>query len=294
MEIDEELQPAAEQTAEQQLEAEAKSTVDGGDPSAPKVDETDEQKNARVQEEATEKARLKEEKRQASVQRRMDELTADKYAERKRADALAEQNAKILALLEGKQSAPQAPGEPTREQFENYEDFVTARAEFRAVAKAEAATAAAIAKFSEAQKETQNRSQQDESRRATEKQFIERRMEIEKSIPDYKDVMADWEPNIPDSAVELLVKMADGPLITYHLAKNPSLEAQFRDQPPYMHGILLGQLSATLKSPSKVTSAPAPGKTVSTAKAGTSTEPPSDPNQYYAWAKAQEKAGNLR
>lgn len=284
MEIDEELQSAAEPNAEQQSEAEGKPPVVDGESGAPEVVETDEQKNARVQQEATEKARQKEEKRQASVQRRMDELTADKYAERKRADELAAQNAKILAMLEGKQTAPQAPGEPTREQFENYEDFVTARAEFRAVAKAEAATAAAIAKFSETQKETQTRSQQDESRKATEKQFIERRMEVEKSIPDYKEVMADWEPNIPDSAVELLVKMADGPLITYHLAKNPSLEAQFRDQPAYMHGILLGQLSATLKSPAKVTAAPAPGKPV-VSKPGTSTEPPSDPNQYYAWAQ---------
>lgn len=281
MEIDEELQPAADLNAEQQSEAEGKPPVVGGESGAPEVVETDEQKNARVQEEASEKARLKEEKRQASVQRRMDELTADKYAERKRADELAGR----LAALESKQNTPQAPGEPTRDQFENYEDFVTARAEFRAVAKAEAATAAAIAKFSETQKESQTRSVQEESRRATEKQFIERRLEVEKSIPDYKEVMADWEPNIPDSAVDLLVKMADGPLITYHLAKNPSLEAQFRDQPAYMHGILLGQLSATLKSPTKVTAAPTPGKTVSTAKGGTSTEPPSDPNQYYAWAQ---------
>jgi len=284
MEIDEELQPAAEPNAEQQSEAEGKPPVVDGESGAPEVVETDEQKNARVQQEATEKARLKEEKRQASVQRRMDELTADKYAERKRADELAAQNAKILALLEGKQNAPQAPGEPTREQFENYEDFVTARAEFRAVAKAEAAAQAAIEKFSKTQQETQSRSQQEESRKATEKQFIERRMEIEKSIPDYKEVMEDWEPKIPDSAVDLLVKMPDGPLITYHLAKNPSLEAQFRDQPAYMHGILLGQLSATLKSQAKVTAAPSPGKPIAS-KPGTSTEPPSDPNQYYAWAQ---------
>lgn len=278
MSLEEEQQSSAE-NLEQLSEVEQSTS---GEADAPEVVETDEQKNERVQREATERARLKEEKRQASVQRRMDELTADKYAERKRADQLAEQNAKILALLESRSGQAQAnpSGEPTREQFTDYEDFVTARAEWRAEQKAQAI----IEQFSKTQTETQAKAQAEQSEQAIAKQFLERRAAAEKEIPDFRETVQDWEPQLPNSVVDMILKVPEGALISYHLAKNPGLEAQFRDSPAYMHGVILGQLIATLKSPPKVSSAPAPGKPVA-AKPGTSSEPPSNPDAYYAWAK---------
>ena len=80
------------------------------------VEETDEQKNERVQKESAARA----EKRANSIQKRMDELTADKYAERKRADELAENNARLMAMIE-ENKAPQKQAEtetePQREHF---------------------------------------------------------------------------------------------------------------------------------------------------------------------------------
>lgn len=258
-----------------------------GDSGAPETVETDEQKNTRIQAETAEANRKREEKRQSSIQRRMDELTADKYAERKRADELAQQNAKILALLEGKQNPPPtAKGEPTREQFESYEDFITARAEFRAEQKASTAVQQALEKFTKTQEEGQTKAARETEQQKVEKQFLERRAAAEKELPDYRDVIEDWEPKLPDSVVDLIVRLEDGPLITYHMAKNPALEAQFRDSPPHMHGILLGQLLATLKGSAKETAAPKPGKPVTGKPAASDGNGYSgEPEGYYAWAK---------
>ena len=243
---------------------------------APQVEETDEQKNERVQQEAAVKA----EKRARGVQKRMDELTADKYAERKRADALAEQNARILALLE--QQKPQqavTSDAPQREQYAD--DFSFVRAEAAYVAKQEALQL--IQQANKVQQEQYQRMQAEQAARQEAQQFAARLKEAEKTIPDYREVLEDADINLPPHVLSTIRQMNDGPLVAYHLAKNPDLAMQFSTTPPQMHGILLGQLSATLKTVPQVSKAPPPGKPV-VAKPGSSNEPPSDPDQYQAWA----------
>lgn len=250
--------------------------------------ETDEEKNARaIEDEATKRA-AKEEKRQASVQKRMDELTAQRYKAEARAEAL---QAELERARQPAQSQQQASGEPQRDQFESYEDYLEAKVTF----KAQQIVDRQLEQSSAKQKETMASAELHKTQQAEQRQFLENRGKLEKEIPDYKDTIEDWEPNLPDTVAAMLIKLPEGPLITYHMAKNPSLEAQFRDQPEYLHGVLLGQLIASLKSPPKVTTAPAPGKTVSTTKTtSTGDEPPSDPEQYFAWATRQQKAGKLR
>lgn len=262
---------------------EAATGAEHGEPGAPQ--ETEEQAKEREAAEAAEKARVKEERRQASVQKRINELTAEKYANQKLAEQLAEQNRRMLEILEGKSNPKSNDGEPKREDFQDYEEFVTARAEWRAEQRA----IKLVEERLKAQEETQTKRERETAEKAVERQFLERRAAAEKELPDFREVVSEWEPKVPDSVVDMILRMPDGPLISYHMAKNPALEAQFRDQPAYMHGILLGQLSATLKSPPKVTAAPTPGKPVSAGKPGTSTEPPSNPELYYEWAKKHLK-----
>ncbi len=87
----------------------------------------------------------------------------------------------------------------------------------------------------------------------------------------------------------LIRKMPDGPVIAYHMVKNPQLAEQFfNTDDPEMHGILLGQISATIKGPAKVSNAPPPGKGIrATPSAGSAA--PEDPDAYMAW-----RAKNLR
>ena len=162
------LEPAAQ--AEQQSET---VQTESGAPDTPETVETDEQKTERAKEEEARVNRKKEEKRQTSFQKRIDELTTDKYEERKRADELMKQNQRLLELYGHKTgAATPSTGEPTRELFENYEDFVTARAEYRAEAK----VTAALEKFTTTQQATQAKTAKETDQAAVEKQFLERRL----------------------------------------------------------------------------------------------------------------------
>jgi len=253
-------------------------------------EETDEQKNERVQREAEAERQKRSEKQARGVQKRIDELTADKHAERKRADELAEQNKRILALLEGRSNgaAPAKSGEPTRDQFDSYEQFVEARAEYRA----EQTARKLIEESTKAQQEAQAKTTAAQAEMAAQRSYASREAEIAKTIPDYHETMADADVSVPQGVLNLIKKMPDGPLIAYHIAKQPELAQQFwANNDPADHGIILGQLSATLKaSPPKASNAPAPGKTVQ-AKAASSNGPPSDPTQYFAWAEKHMPKG---
>jgi hypothetical protein len=248
------------------------------------VEETDEQKNERVQREAAEATAKRAEKQSRGVQKRIDELTADKHAERKRADELAEQNRRILALLEGKSGAPSgsaaSSGEPVRDAYDSYDAYL------RAVVKYDAAQEAKrlFEESQKAQREAQAKFTQEQSAQTMQRTYAQREAAIAKTIPDYHDVIDDSDVQIPQGVLNTIMRMNDGPLIAYHLAKQPELAQQFWDQPQDMHGIILGQLSATLKATSKVSNAPAPGKPAKTTPAA-SNSPPSDPKQYFAWAE---------
>lgn len=239
--------------------------------------ETDEQKNERIQREAAERA----EKRKNAIQRRMDELTAEKKAAERRADEALAHNARMLALLEQGKAAPKDPGqEPKREQFESYEDYLTARAEFRAEQKAKAL----IEQSSKSSEDQRRKEASEEAQRNLERSYAERQRQAAKDITDFNDVMEDADIAVPTQVFNMIMRMPDGPTVAYNMAKNPDLAQQFWTSPAEMHGILLGQLSATLKAQAKTaTKAPDPGKPVGS-KAGTATEPPSDPNLYRAWA----------
>jgi len=266
-------------------------SVKTGDAGAPEnVEETDGQKNERVQREAAEASAKRAEKQSRGVQKRIDELTADKHAERKRADELAQQNARILALLEGKSGATSGPAvdaAPQREQFASYEEYL--RADARYVAQQEAKTL--FEQSSKAQREAADKVAAERAVIETRRSYASRQADIAKTIPDYFEVMEDANVSVPTTALNLIQKMPDGPLIAYHIAKQPDLAKQFWQyaDDPAMHGVILGQLSATLKAaPSKSSNAPAPGKTVTT-KPAASNGPPSDPDQYFAWAAKHMK-----
>lgn len=234
---------------------------------------TDEQKNEQALAEAAEQKRVREERRQNGVQKRIDELTREKYEQKARADTLEQ-------LLKTQTHKPTEATEPKREDFESYEDFLEARTEYRA----DKIVQERLSKYEQTQKQTQNQNQQEQSHREAERQFAERARALEKDYPDYKEVVEESDVEIPNSVLEMMQRLKEGPLLAYHIASNPSLADQFRGQSRDVQGVLLGQMIATLKAPPKVSSAPPPGKTVSTAKHGSTNEPPTNPDLYRAWA----------
>lgn len=247
--------------------------------------ETDDQKNERVQREAV----ARQEKKARGVQQRMNELTREKHEERRRADELAAQNSRLLeAVLAGKgngTAAASTEGEPRPEAFTDYNDYVRALARYEAkqVSKAEVEQTTKVSNEA-AQREAAQRNAHAEAT-----QYASRALEAAKALPDYAEVMEDAEGvEIPPNVLSMIRRMEDGPTIAYHMVKNPQLASKFFIYPADMHGVLLGQISATIKATAKVSNAPPPGKGVQS-KPGTGTAAPSDPDQYMIW-----RAKNLR
>lgn len=239
------------------------------------VAETDEQKNERVAREAAEKA----EKRSRGVQKRIDELTAEKHAAARRADEALELVKQLVSSQGQKQAQQATTGEPSREQYESYEDFVIARAEYRAEQRAKVA----IEESTRTTQEKQQRETAEQSQRTAAAAYQGRQQEFAKSTPDYFSVMEDADIAVPTPVYQAILRIPDGPMLAYHMAKNPELARQFTPENAEMHSFILGQMVATLKAPQKSSNAPPPGKPAAS-KVGSDNEPPSDPEKYRAWA----------
>ena len=265
-----------EVTEQQTVDAEATENQDAA---------TDEQKNQQVKEEEAKKT----EKRARGWQKRVDELTRDKYAERQAREALQKQNEELLRVALGKGNATaQQQEQDGRPNPANYVHGESDAQYIRddAVWMAEQRTRAILNETAKQQTEAQAKRAQEQSERAVANAFMARQREIAKTIPDYEATMEEGahEISVPNPVFDMIRRMPDGPLVAYHMVKNPALTEQFFSNPPELHGILLGQLSATLKGAAKISNAPPPGKTTQ-AKAASSSTPPEDTAAYFAWAE---------
>jgi hypothetical protein len=232
----------------------------------------------------TEEERKKSEKRISGWQKRVNELTRDKYAERQAREQLAQQNAALLALVKARESQAASPpkdqGPPRQEQYTDYDAYQRDLA-------AHYGKLAASQHFEQLTKHQQEQLSQQmaiQRERAAIDLFAQRAAETAKSVPDYAEVMEDAESiQVPNNVLAKIRMLDNGPLVAYHMIKNPALAQQFFTKPPEMHDILLGQLSATVKVPAKVSNAPPPG-TPAKGKAVSANDPPEDTDAYMAWA----------
>jgi hypothetical protein len=109
-------------------------------------------------------------------------------------------------------------------------------------------------------------------------------------MPDWDDVVgSNTDAELPPGVDAMLMRMPEGPAVMYAMGKNPSLLTQLQGQPPFMQAVMLGQVAASLKSATpQVSNAPKPGTPVGS-KPGSTSEPPTDPDAYMAWASKHLK-----
>lgn len=264
--------PATETAVEAPVTTEVEaSPVDPG--TTETVVETDEQKEAK---------RLIDEKQKGERARRSIQKRFGEYSE-----ALKQKDRQIEQLMQaviGKQQQPTTPTDapPAREQYATYEDYVEARAEYRA---AKAAESRLMALVQEAQKQQQSLATQHEEASA-QKSYAQALSSFEKTTPDFREVVDRDDVSIPDDAVRALYRLPDPGPVLYAIGKNPELAAPLWQHQgnPVMQSYLLGQIAASAKPAPQISKAPSPGKPVG-AKAGTSGDPPSDPDAYMQWRK---------
>jgi hypothetical protein len=187
------------------------------------------------------------------VQKRIDRAVRDKYEAQARTKMLEER----LAQLEQRQPAPAAAarapdGAPTIDQFNNFDEYVTAKADF-------------IAKRTIEQTMGERDQRQAMERQATSqaKLDVEWNKRIEKAtalLPDFEEVVSTSEAPMTDP-MKAAIKESDlGPQLAYYLANNPDEAVAIADMTPLRAVSALGRLEERLSKPAekKTTSAPAP------------------------------------
>jgi len=211
-------------------------------------------------------------KKDAKRLRERDELRRENEVLRKL--ALERQEARERAEREEKPAPKaQAEGEPTRDQFASYEEFIEARAEWRADQKVEK-------KFQERDAKDRERSaqsEQDKQREAFRKAMKESAVGIE----DFDEVMGEIKATDPVGKVSATaIEAADAPgKVLYHLAKNPDEAERIASLSPGKQAREIVRLEEKLaKPPVKPSKAPEPITPVG-GKAAVGDEMP-DPAKY--------------
>lgn len=174
-------------------------------------------------------------------------------------------------------------GAPKREAYGSYEDYVEARAEW----KAEQAVEKRLAKKSEEEEKTRTASEQQKQA----EEFKSRAKKVSAELEDFEEVMKSSESPMTQAMAKAIYAAGDdGPRVAYHLAKDREEAERIASLPDVLQAreivLLEMKLKATpAKSPSK---APAPISPVG-GKATSSSDTPSDEDSTAAWIEKENK-----
>ncbi len=224
--------PDAEQTAPEVV---AEETVVESESSTDEVEETGEQP-----------------KKVGGVAKRIDELTRNWREEQRRAERLErmlEQTLQRPAEPKPVETAPPQPqGEPKLDQFQTYEDYVSALADYKADQKLKA--------FEEQIRQREQQAQQ----QAKQTEFQSRLQAAKVEMPDFDEVALNPSLPVSDTMADLIREMDDGPKVLYLLGQHPDVAARIASLPPTLAAVELGKFAvkASLPQLKTVTSAPPP------------------------------------
>lgn len=191
------------------------------------------------------------EKKPDGVQKRINELTAKARAAERRAEEVERQ---LQELQRPKEPEAESQSKPSIDQFQNYDEYVEALADWKTDQKLSARDKAA----NERQAKQTAQEEQNTFRGRVEKQVDQGRSEFE----DFDEVVLN-NPDLPVSATmaQALVEMDDGHKVAHYLGKNPEEAADIASMSPTRQAIALGRIEAKLatKTPAKtVSNAPEP------------------------------------
>jgi len=188
-----------------------------------------------------------DEKLTSRGQERFNKITADKYAEKRRADAAEEELNKLKAQIP--QPSVQSENAPTLEDFD-FDDakFNEALIDFKVNKKA--------AQIQQQQEAAQVQVQGQQRAAA----FNVKVAEFSKTAPDYQEVLANIPP-LPPETLDAVMQAENGPQLAYYLGKHLDVADEIASASPMVAAMQLGAISARLaaaKPNAKQSAAPEP------------------------------------
>jgi hypothetical protein len=231
-----------------------------------------------------------EEKKQGKFQRRLDRQKTARIVAETEARILREQ----LAAVQKSPATEPTGTEPTRDQFENYEDYIEARATYRAELKA----AELVDKKLNEKEQTERSAREAVQHRTISEHWTKREAAFTESADDYEDLVVPFvqeEMQQIDLTTRRAIVESDlGPNILYYLAKNPDEFERIADLSPLRQIAEIGKLEDKVAKPpaKKASNAPDPIKPVGT-KATVEVSPENMTDKQFAeWRRAQIRARN--
>ena len=183
------------------------------------------------------------------VQKRIDRLTREKYRLQAQLDVMQSQRQQPEPQ---RQPAPKAEGAPTPDKFSSYEEYLEAKAEW----KAEQKVAEVLRKQQES---TQQQSAQAEHAKL--QRTWEKRVQDAMSVyDDFEEVALSPDVPVTQSMMQSIIRAEKGADVAYFLGKNPEVAQQIAQLDPVSVAIRIGEIAATVArpAPKKTTSAPPP------------------------------------
>ena len=227
------------------LEPIDKFVIDGGDQTSEQVDDKAQTAESATAKEDASKPDATEAKKptEDGFQKRIDKVTADKYAEKRRADELQK---KIDALEAANKKETLV--KPKLEDHDYDEDaFNKANLQY----DIDKGVQEALAKQSADAKAEQ---QKTESEKVL-VNFNERANALGKSDFDEK---ANAIPNLPQGVADAIMQSEDGAEMVYHLGSNPEEAEALANMSPAMAAMQLGKLSTKLSAKPEIKTSAAP------------------------------------
>lgn len=218
------------------------------------IDDTDEsEESTEVEEsgeETTEEAKPAPKRAKKGFQKRINELTRANKLKEKEVDYWKAEALKNYQQGEQPKSQPQEDKPPSEDDFESYDDYIVARAEYQAEKKFTARQ----------QKRQEEERQASEQRKFAEaqRQFLERGNALSEKIPDFWEQIDNSDIQMTKGMAQLIAESENGPALAYYLATNDDIAGQLASLPEHQAIYRLGQIEAQLKSASKPKPKPKP------------------------------------
>ena len=234
-----------------------------------------------------EKVEKQEEPIPKGVQKRIDRAVRQKYEAEARAKMLEER----VAAMEARQTVPQQQQrqsddqEPRIDNFDNFDQYVAAKAEYIARKQIES-TLTEREKRQQAEREATERAKTVES-------WNKRIAAATAEMPDFEEVLASSDVPMTPPMQQAIMESDIGPKLAYYLANNPDEAEKIASMSPIGAIRTLGRIEERLsnsKPAVKTTDAPPPIKPIG-ASAAVSKDPSKMTDaEFAAWRKAQIKA----
>lgn len=220
------------------------------------------------------------------VQKRIDRAVRQKYEAEARAKMLEER----VSAMESRQTIQQQPrqqdnGEPTIDKFDNFDDYVAAKAEYIAGKKIEA-TLTERERWQQAAYEAAERQKTADS-------WNKRIAAATVEIPDFEEVLASSDVPVTPPMQQAIMESDIGAKLAYYLANNPEEAEQIAGMSPVGAIRALGRIEerlATAKPTVATTNAPPPLKPIGTKAVVTKDPGKMSDAEYEKWRKSGRAA----